>query len=263
MREAELPLRGRVVMITRPAAQAEQLCRLISDAGGHPIHVPAIAILPPVDSRRTRAILSDCNRFDAFIFISRNAVVFAERIRPGTLSELARKPVYVTGGGTLKELHALGVRGTAPPPRRYGAEGVLSLAELQADRVRNSRILIIRGVGGGEYLKEELERRGAHVSYAEVYRRVRAEPDRNELRRIWREEQPDVIVATSIQILEELVEMTDREFREALYATPLVAISARIERRAAILGFHAPVRIAAASDAGLMDAIRNTFTVSG
>ena len=43
--------------------------------------------------------------------------------------------------------------------------------------MRGREVLIVRGAGGREYLKDELERRGARVRYATVYRRLKPAAD--------------------------------------------------------------------------------------
>ena len=54
-------------------------------------------------------------------------------------------------------------------PSLASSEGLLAMNELQAPM--GKKVLIVRGVGGRETLKEGLEGRGALVDYAEVYRR--------------------------------------------------------------------------------------------
>ena len=250
-------------MVTRPEPQAERLCDMISAAGGRPIRVPAMTIQPPGDSGPARRVLAERARFSAVIFVSRNAVAFAERILPGFLSGLAATPVFAVGAGTALELRSLGVDAATPKSDEHGAVALLKVAGLQPDQVRDRPILIVRGIGGRAHLGRELERRGARVSYAEVYKRAQPPPDPDGLRRIWRDERPDVIVTTSVQGLEQLVSMTDPEWRGTLLATALVTISQRVARRAASLGFHSSIQIApAASDAGLMHAIMQTFEVA-
>ena len=247
-------------MVTRPEPQAQQLCQMISAAGGRPILVPVMSIEPPGDSVAARRILSERARFNAVIFVSRNAVEFSERLFPGFLSGLAGTQVFALGAGTVFELRRRGVEAVAPGRDGHGSEALLDVAGLQPDRLRDRCILIVRGIGGRAHLGRELDRRGARVSYAEVYRRAQPRPDPESVRRIWRDERPDVIVTTSVQGVEQLVSMTDPESRGTLLATALVTISERVARRAAVLGFHSSIHIApAASDAGLMHAIRQTF----
>ena len=51
-------LGGRGVLVTRPAAQAETLCRLIVAANGRAIAVPSIEIAPVLDPAGATALLA-------------------------------------------------------------------------------------------------------------------------------------------------------------------------------------------------------------
>jgi len=260
--DAVSPVRGKAIMVTRPQEQAQRLCDMISAAGGRAIRIPAMTILPPQDAGPARQALRALAGFDAVIFVSRNAIAFAETLSPGFIPGLSGIPVYAVGAGTAQELELRGVNAKAPRGDQSGSEALLELAGLQEDQVRGRSFLVVRGIGGRMRLGRELERRGARVSYAEVYRRGTPEPDPDGLRRMWRDEPPDVIVITSVQGLEQLVSMTDPEWRAALLGTALVTISKRVAKRAVDLGFRAPVRIAqAASDEGLMDTISQTLAV--
>jgi uroporphyrinogen-III synthase len=112
--------------------------------------------------------------------------------------------------------------------------------------VSGQDVLIVRGEGGREALRAELEKRGARVRYAEVYARRR--PGTAELNGVWRASPPDIIVTTSNEGLENLVEMTDAGRREMLFSTPLVVTSGRARARAAELGFRGRVATAASAD---------------
>jgi hypothetical protein len=68
-------LGGRGVLVTRPAAQAAELCRLIEAVGGRPIEFPSMEIRPPRDPDGARERLRAPR--DLVIFISRNAVAHA------------------------------------------------------------------------------------------------------------------------------------------------------------------------------------------
>ena len=56
------------------------------------------------------------------------------------------------------------------PAQGMNTEALLKLPELH--QIDGQRFLILRGVGGRETLATQLRARGAHVDYAECYRRV-------------------------------------------------------------------------------------------
>jgi uroporphyrinogen-III synthase len=55
---APCDLGGRGVLVTRPAAQADGLCRLIEAAKGRAIRLPTIEIAPAADPREAAALLA-------------------------------------------------------------------------------------------------------------------------------------------------------------------------------------------------------------
>jgi uroporphyrinogen-III synthase len=127
---------------------------------------------------------------------------------------------------------------------------------LNSKNVEGRRLLIVRGEGGREKLKAELERRGARVDYVEVYRRRMPAVDADTIRKLWQDQRPDVIVITSVQSLENLLALTESAYRRSLLETPLAVMSPRIARHAGELGFTRPPCVAGgAGDAALTAAV--------
>ncbi len=151
-------LAGRGVLVTRPAAQAEPLCRLIEAAGGRAIRFPTIAIEPAADAG-TRARLAE--PWDLLYFVSPNAVEQALALVPD-----GRWPrvswVAAVGRGTAKALEAAGRAPDLVPSERYESEALLAMPEL-AD-MRGRRVLIVRGEGGRGLFAEAMTARGAEVA---------------------------------------------------------------------------------------------------
>ncbi|MBV1878589.1 MAG: uroporphyrinogen-III synthase [Pseudomonadales bacterium] len=109
------------------------------------------------------------DRYDTTIFTSQNAVEFGlSQIEvywpqwPESMDWLA------VGPATVAALERWGVEALSPS-QLASSEGLLQLNVLQAPL--NSRVLIVRGVGGRELLRDQLLHRGAEVHYLEVYRR--------------------------------------------------------------------------------------------
>jgi uroporphyrinogen-III synthase len=224
-------LSGVGVLVTRPAGQAETLCRLIEEAGGRAIALPAAAIFPVVDQEPARALLAA--PWDLMIFVSRNAV---EQALP--LLHSGRLPdgctIAAVGQATARALAAAGREPDLVPGGRFDSEALLAMDALED--VLGFRVLIVRGVGGRATLGETLTERGARVAYAEVYRRVRPQIDPAPLLAQW-DRDIQVTTATSDDILQNLLELFTPNGREALVATPLVVVSERTAELARSLGF--------------------------
>ena len=247
-------LQGLTVMVTRPAHQARALCEMIESRGGHVICFPVLEIADVEDPGPVAAQIGRLHAYDIGIFVSANAVA------KGVPMVLARRPwpahtrIAAIGERTGRELENHGLRVDIRPVGGYNSESLLAAGELHA--VGGKNVIIFRGQGGRELLAQTLAQRGAHVDYAEVYRRVRPAARLGEA--LQAHPFPDIIVITSGEGLENLHAMADEGERARLLATPLLVISQRIGETARALGFtQPPVVSGQASDEGIVEAIRD------
>jgi uroporphyrinogen-III synthase len=137
------------------------------------------------------------------------------------------------------------------PAGQWDSEGLLAAPAL--GEVRGRRVLIVRGEGGRPLLGEQLAVRGAEVRYAEVYRRAPTALDAEPLVARWRDE-VQVVVATSREVLDNLVARLGAAGLERLRETPLVVVSERLAAHARALGIRRVLVADAASDAALVQA---------
>lgn len=241
-------LAGRGVLVTRPAGQADGLCQLIEAAGGRAIRFPTIAIEPTADADAA-ALLAE--PWDLLYFVSPNAVEQALALVPnGRWSRVSW--VAAVGRGTAKVLAAAGRAPDLVPSDRYESEALLAMPEL-AD-MRGRRVLIVRGEGGRPFFAETMTERGAEVRFAEVYRRMRPRVDPAPLLARWSED-VHLVMATSDEVLLNLVEMLGPAGRERLLATPLVVIAERTEQTARGVGFQTVKVAERAEDAAIVQAL--------
>lgn len=253
------PLRGRGIVVTRPAQQARELAHLIRAAGGNPILFPVLEIRDVEDLKPLLALIDRLDDFDLAIFISPNAVnkamnlITARRALPKKLAFAA------IGGGSVKELARFGVNAVIAPARRFDSEAMLELPELQ--EVSGKRALIFRGEGGRELLGDTLKARGARVEYAECYRRGAPNLDAAPLLKAWARNELDAITVTSSEGLHNLFEMVGALGRTWLRKTPLFAPHPRIAEVARGLGL-ATVIVTEAGDEGLIAALTDYFSAS-
>jgi uroporphyrinogen-III synthase len=248
-------LYGRTILVTRPAEQAESLAKLIRAAGGNPFIFPTIEIKPPADSARLGEILSRLEHFDLAIFVSPTAVARAweplANIRnwPSTLS------VAAIGQGSARALTDRGFPAVIAPQGQSDSEALLALPALQ--NVAGKRIVIFRGEGGRDLLAQTLAQRGAHVEYAECYRR--AKPDADIAPLLQRQENQEIaaIVLTSRESLANLREMLGSAW-DLFKPLPVFVPHERIAESAREQGMNS-VHVAANGDAGMMQAMIKFF----
>ncbi len=242
-------LAGAGVLVTRPAMQSADLCRLIEAAGGRAVAFPTMEIRPAEDMELVRARLSE--PWDLIVFISRNAVAGAlALVPPGDPFHGAR--IAAVGRATADALTQAGHPPDLIPAQRFDSASLLALPELA--RVSGQRVLIVRGVGGLPLLGETLAERGANVAYAEVYRRAPPSVSTAGLIETWRREIGFVTV-TSDEILTNLVDLVEPSARPWLFSLPLVVFSERGAGTAIGLGFRTVAVVREASDEAIVDAL--------
>jgi uroporphyrinogen-III synthase len=213
-------LEGLGVVITRPRHAAEALAAPLSREGARAIIFPTLAIEPLAPTPELEALLANLARFDLAIFVSANAVEkgleCAERHGPWPYG----LTVAAIGEATAQALRNSGVQRVISPPERHDSEALLGLAELQV--VKGQNVIVFRGEGGREHLKEVLEARGAHVEYAECYRRVRPRTDPKPVADAIARGQVQAVSALSAETLENFIDMIGPEAARSLASTALV-----------------------------------------
>lgn len=242
-------LQGLGVLVTRPAEAAARLGEAVETAHGRPILFPAVEIAAAAEPEAVRTQLKQAGRYDLLIFVSRNAVEYGFDLLPDTLP--ASQQVAAVGASTAAALEDCGLEPTLVP-QRYDSEGLLELPQL-AD-MTGKRVLILRGNGGRELLADTLRERGAEVDYAEVYRRLIPQRSAANLVKGW-ENWIDVVVVSSGEILDNLVQMLGDDGLAKLQQTPLVVVSERIAEQARTRGLRKLHLAANATDDAILAAL--------
>ena len=222
-------LQGMRVLVTRPAHQADALCRLVEERGGKALRLPLLAIVPVPHVASAARQLEAARDFDWWIFTSTNAVQQARQLVAGDWpAQLA-----AVGATTAAALTA-GGRDITTPQGAYSSEGLLALPQFQ--QVSGQKILLVTGEGGLELLAPALRSRGARVEVAAVYRRVPLPYDGEHVAARLRA--CDAIIITSGEALEHLLRITPITARAALLKKQLVVPGARMVEKASELGFR-------------------------
>lgn len=221
------PLSGRGIVITRPREHALALAERIRAASGDPILFPTIEILPPENQETASRVIARLERFQLAIFVSPTAAQRGHALVSASRSWPEGLRVAAVGAGTAKALTERGFRDVIAPRGQADSEALAALAELQ--EVRGRQVVIFRGQGGREWLRRELEARGARVEYAECYRRVRPEADAGSLLARWQTGAVEAVSITSAEGLANLFAMLGPSGVRYLRATPVFVPHPRIE----------------------------------
>jgi uroporphyrinogen-III synthase len=257
-----LPLDGVGVLITRPSHQAAALCRLFEVEGAAVTRFPAIEIQPLADTRTWAARLKPLGDFDLIIFASANAVRYGAAL----LEQQRDLPLAAIGPATARALNQAGYRVSIQPHEGFDSESLLRHPKLNS--IAGRRVLLVKGQGGRELLQRELQRRGAALTLAEVYRRECRVAAADELRALesrFERREIQVITATSGEIGGNLLVLATPALRRYFDAAHWLVPSARVADVLRQGGLEAPiVRAASAEDQDLVSAVvRWRSTVSG
>jgi uroporphyrinogen-III synthase len=221
------PLAGRGVVVTRPREHATALAERIRAAGGEPILFPTIEILPPENSGVVSNIIERLDTFRLAVFVSPiaarrgPAMVRTRRTWPASLL------VAAVGMGTARALSEEGFRDVISPSTEADSESLAALPAL--GDLRGRSVVIFRGQGGREWLRGELEARGARVEYAECYRRARPHADAGVLLARWQTGAVEAVSITSAEGLRNFFDMLPPTGGRYLRATTAFVPHPRIE----------------------------------
>jgi len=248
-----LPLHGVGVLVTRPELQALPLCRLLEAQGARARSFPAIEIHPLEDRHTLGAELAPLERFDLIVFTSANAVRYGAML----LGERRDLKLAAIGPATAHALNQAGYRVAVQSAGGYDSEALLRHPSVNS--VAGARVLLVKGQDGRELLREELTRRGARVTAAEVYRRESARPSAAALSSLESEFAAgaiQLVTATSVEIARSLLALATEALRRDFERCRWLVPGARVAESLRALGLTGQiVEAASALDQDLLSAV--------
>lgn len=185
------PLIGLSVLITRPKDQGSELIKLIEDAGGKAYHFPVMAISELSEKQYAGTVqlnrekVLNLDHYQHIVVISTNAAHYGldlinhywPQIPTGlkwyaigqTTATALEKEQLGTVYFETKSTESGSDKINRAKNNAMNSEALLQHGNLQ--QLKNQKILIIRGLGGRDFLRQQLEQRGAKVDYLECYQR--------------------------------------------------------------------------------------------
>ncbi len=221
------------LLVTRPNGQADELLQQLQQRGFGVVHQPLIDIAPITDSPVLKQTMMNLDLFHTVISVSANASELAldwiDQFWPQLPVDIEWLAVGPTSAAPFSPL---GITPTTPELAK--TEGMLALPELQADVIAGQKILILRGEGGRETLAEVLTERGAHITYAELYRRAPIELAKGQLQDLCEQNQIRAAILTSGDLVKQFVtQLTDKRLLDSLI---VIVPSERVAQYAKELG---------------------------
>lgn len=252
----DLMLSGINVLLTRPAAQSAALASDITRLGGKVCELPLIAIEPVTDAEACESIKSmilNLDHYYAAIFISTNAakigMQWIDKYWPQLPADLS---AYAVGPGTAQTLKEFDWP-VFVSDKGVTSEDLLALPGLR--QVEGKKIALFRGVGGRELLAETLRARGASVDYLELYHRHTPDYSQHVLADLLREQNVNVIVVSSAQILDVLLHSLHHDTSE-LKTIPLITPSERVRQRALDAGLNIVINAGGADEVSVIRSLQ-------
>jgi uroporphyrinogen III methyltransferase/synthase len=200
-------LKGKRVVVTRPAGQAEELVALLDASGALPVVFSAIEIVPPQEWGAVDRAIAQLRGYDTVIFTSVNGVsFFCRRMTESAVGTeaLNRLTVCAIGSRTAAELEDRGVR-VDVVPEKFQAESIIDA--LRKIGIAEKRFLLPRAERAREVLPEEIRKSGGHIDVVTVYRTIVGSADRDTLVRLLQEKSIDAVTFTSSSTVEYFVEL--------------------------------------------------------
>jgi uroporphyrinogen-III synthase len=226
-------LRGRRVLLTRPAGRGRSLTEAIVACGGEAIELPLQSVEAAGDPVQHATVLGAHRHDLGWIFTSVNAVDAAAALDPGPWPAQ-----YAIGPATAAALRALQRGEVHLSPHGHTSEDLLQHPNWR--QLTDQSLLLCTGRGGRTLLQETLRARGARVERLDLYRRVELQPSPATMASAIHS--AEIVVCTSTEGLLALYRLAPPPLREILLARVLVVPSARVLELGARLGF-AEVRV--------------------
>ena len=156
------------LLSTRPYEKNIVLLKELEKTNILLLNHPLTEIKPLNNYDKFDSIICNLKKYQHIIFISSNAVkFFVERYKNLSI-ELPDKIIFSSIGLTTKKnLESHFKTNVHCPEDIYDSEHLIKKKIF--DDIKNKKVLIIRGIGGRETLKNALKEKGAEVEYGECY----------------------------------------------------------------------------------------------
>lgn len=226
------------IIILRPKQQTEALSQFVTALGGTSILLPMLDIVPMVvTSIQLQEQIHKLQKADKVIISSPNAVACADPLLIQALVSTKIK-IVTMGKATTALLLEKGVSVFFTATPGLGSEGLLMMPFMQQKAITGQKIVLLAGIGGREVIAQELKQRGAHVDWIRVYQQAPINLDIMPYLLAWQQKNKYAFVATSVNILENLLRLIPSTYHHWLQAKPVVVISDRIAQVAKKWGFQ-------------------------
>ena len=224
---AEPDLSGLRVLVPRPRPAGERTAEYLSRLGAEVEYHPALDIrCIPASAANNDGGLQRGD-LDLVVFVSANAVHCLSDA-PGDIAKLCGPGTLVAtmGSATAAACAAAGIEVKFTPRKSVDSEGLIRA--LSGADWQGKNVVIVRGRGGREELRDYLESQGAQVDYLEAYERVTAAAPATAKIDRWCVAGFDAVVVSSAAVFDAMLEVFSDRAEELFISCFLVCPSVRV-----------------------------------
>lgn len=230
------------VLVTRPAAQADEWVQALRESGLEAEALPLIGIAAADDAAPLHAAWRDLAGQRLVVFVSPNAVEQFCALRPQGAAWPPATLAGSPGPGTTRVLQRHGVPAAcivepAADAPQFDSEALWT--QLAAHDWRGAEVLVVRGESGRDWLADRLRAQGARIGFVTAYRRGPPQLDaaqRERLARVLLRPHEHAWLFSSSEAIDHLLALAPRAADPAGVA---LATHPRIAERARAAGFGA------------------------
>lgn len=250
------------VLVARPHEQGASLSAHLKQLGAEVIQFPTITVEPSPSSQPLKNCFLNLDQYSHVIAISVHAVQYGLDWIDQYWPQLPLKiKWYGVGAKTAQALKNADIPAISSKTG-FDSESLLNLPELTD--LEHQKVLIMRGVGGRELIKEQLEQRGAIVDYADLYQRTCPSYTVSEINDALIKFSPDILIALSGETLHNLVKISQNkdiaiDHQHAITKKAVLVPSQRVADQARSLGFKEVWVPQELNEQALVDCIESNY----
>jgi uroporphyrinogen-III synthase len=200
-------LRGKRILVTRAAEQAESFSAKIRARGGQPVEIPVLAFRRPEDPSEIETALQYLQDYRWVVFTSANGVrYFFQILREAGFDYPVGVKTAVVGQKTFRALQKYGVNADLIP-EQFVAESLLE--RLKSEVRSGDAVLMPRGNLARKKLSEELSEFGANVTDLVVYETVVNRDGGKTLNTLLKDRRLDMVTFTSSSTVKYFLELLE------------------------------------------------------
>jgi uroporphyrinogen III methyltransferase / synthase len=254
--EANSPLKGKRILVTRPKEQASEFIAALNAWGAEPVLFPTIRITPPLTWVEVDQAILALEQYDTVIFTSVNGVrFFFQRLQDKGRNQEALRHARICAIGPQTAAHIgefhLPVHLV---PHEFRAEAIV--AALEKEGITGRRFLLPRAEHARDILPDEIRQRGGRIDVVTTYRTSAGEGDVEAINALFHEGLIDVVTFTSSSTVKNFVELlTQSEFPDSIKNCIVACIGPVTANTASALGIKTDIMPDKYTVAGLTEAL--------